>query len=365
MKNKLYRASITLPNGKRKWIRSVSQEGLEQKKQELLTQIGAGLDVSDNSTFGEYAALWLRVYKVPYLRQNSLLAIENVLNNHIYPYLRDVPLKKVNQIQIQLVIASVSKMSKSLNNKVVQVLRGIFNAAVDNNLIAKSPVPATLRIGGKTTQEEIPLTAEQSQRLLDATRGTRAYLFCLLALQTGMRRGELCGLMWSDVDFPAGVIHVRHNALLTNAQTTVSDTLKTSAAVRDIPIPPTLFAELVKERKGAKGLYVLHMENGKPLSKSSLKCLLQMIENRTVDDPADLWTTAPHSKVVRTLDFHVHPHRLRHTYITRLFESGLDIKEIQYLAGHATVNMTLRVYTHYQHESRQQSTAQKVCAAFG
>ena len=190
MKNKLYRASITLPNGKRKWIRSVSQEGLEQKKQELLTQIGAGLDVSDNSTFGEYAALWLRVYKVPYLRQNSLLAIENALNNHIYPYLRDVPLKKVNQIQIQLVIASVSKMSKSLNNKVVQVLRGIFNAAVDNNLIAKSPVPATLRIAGKATQEEIPLTAEQSQRLLDATRGTRAYLFCLLALQTGMRRGD-------------------------------------------------------------------------------------------------------------------------------------------------------------------------------
>lgn len=55
MKNKLYRASITLPNGKRKWVRSVSQEGLEQKKQELLTQIGAGLDVSNNSTFGEYA----------------------------------------------------------------------------------------------------------------------------------------------------------------------------------------------------------------------------------------------------------------------------------------------------------------------
>ena len=112
-----------------------------------------------------------------------------------------------------------------------------------------------------------------------------------------MRRGELCGLMWSDVDFPAGVIHVRHNAQLTNAQTTVSDTLKTSAAVRDIPIPPTLFAELVKERKGAKSLYVLHMRNGKPLSKSSFKSMRQTIESRTVDDPADLWTTAPHSKV--------------------------------------------------------------------
>ena len=55
----------------------------------------------------------------------------------------------------------------------------------------------------------------------------------------------------------------------------------------------------------------------------------------------------------------------RPTYITRLFESGLDIKEIQYLAGHTTVDMTLRVYTHYQHETRQQDTANKVCAALG
>ena len=70
-------------------------------------------------------------------------------------------------------------------------------------------------------------------------------------------------------------------------------------------------------------------------------------------------------KMIRSLDFHVTPHQLRHTYITRLFESGLDIKEIQYLAGHSTIDMTLRVYTHYQHESRKKETAQKVCAALG
>ena len=70
------------------------------------------------------------------------------------------------------------------------------------------------------------------------------------------------------------------------------------------------------------------------------------------------------NKMIHSLDFHVTPHQLRHTYITRLFESGLDIKEIQYLAGHSTVDMTLRVYTHYQHENRKK-TAQKVCAALG
>ena len=63
MKSKLYKAAIQLPNGKRKWLSSTDKEELERKKQELLMQIGAGLDFSDNSTFGEYAEMWLRVYK--------------------------------------------------------------------------------------------------------------------------------------------------------------------------------------------------------------------------------------------------------------------------------------------------------------
>ncbi len=60
---------------------------------------------------------------------------------------------------------------------------------------------------------------------------------------------------------------------------------------------------------------------------------------------------------------YVTAHILRHTYITRLFEAGLDIKEIQYLAGHSSVDMTLRVYTHYDRASREQTTIEKVRAA--
>lgn len=365
MSNKLYRTSIMLPNGKRKWIRSKSKEGLEEKKQEVLFQIGAGLNIQDNSTFGEYAEIWFKVYKKPYLRRNSIEALRNALENHIYPYLRDVPLKKVSPMQIQLIVAALADKSKSLNDKVMQILRGVFNAAADNNLIAKSPVPAKISTKGVRTKEKAALTIEQSKRLLDAVDGTRAYLFCLLALQTGMRRGEICGLMWSDVDLKNHVIHVRHNAVFTNAQTEVSEALKTSAAVRDIPIPPTLQTALERAAGRDKSHFVLHMENGKPLSQSSFSNLWELVRRRTVDDPAELGTVAMNSRMVRSLDFHVTPHLLRHTYITRLFEAGLDIKEIQYLAGHTTVDMTLRVYTHYQKESRRQDTANKVYAALG
>ena len=139
-------------------------------------------------------------------------------------------MKKVTPLQIQLILGNLSGQSKSLNDKAIQILRGIFNAAVDNNLIAKSPVPLRLRSGGIAAKEKAALTVEQSRQLLNAVFGTRTYLFCLIALQTGLRRGEICGLMWSDIDFDAQIIHVRHNAIFTSAQTVVSSGLKTAAA---------------------------------------------------------------------------------------------------------------------------------------
>lgn len=242
MANELFRTSVMLPNGKRKWIRSKSKEGLEQKKKEVMLQIGTGLDILDNSTFGEYAEVWFNVYKKPYLRRKSLEALRNALNNHIYPFLRDV-----------------------------------FNAAVDNNLIAKSPVPTKIKSKGVRTKEKAALTADQSKRLLDAVSSTRAYLFCLIALQTGMRRGEICGLMWEDVDLDKQIIHVRHNAVFTSSQTVVSEALKTSAAVRDIPIPPTLLDTLKGLKSSGGSPFILHMENGKPLSQSSFSNLWDMV----------------------------------------------------------------------------------------
>lgn len=295
----------------------------------------------------------------------SIETLRNTYKAHILPYLKGVPLKKVTPMQIQLILGNLSGQSKSLNDKAIQILRGIFNAAVDNNLIAKSPVPLRLRSGGIATKEKAALTVEQSRQLLNAVFGTRAYLFCLIALQTGMRRGEICGLMWSDIDFDAQIIHVQHNAIFSSEQTVVSSDLKTAAARRDIPIPPTLLALLTSEKNGSESPFVLHMDNGSALSQTSFSNLWDMVRRRTVNDAAELGTPARNSKMVRSLDFHVTPHQLRHTYITRLFESGLDIKEIQYLAGHTTIDMTLRVYTHYQHESRKKETAKKVCEALG
>ena len=83
------------------------------------------------------------------------------------------------------------------------------------------------------------------------------------------------------------------------------------------------------------------MQNHKPLTKSSYRSSWRLIERELPET-------------------HLTAHILRHTYITRLFEAGLDIKEIQYLAGHSTMDMTLKVYTHYDRKSRETKTAEKV-----
>lgn len=201
-----------------------------------------------------------------------------------------------------------------------------------------------LKPSGKRTQEKVALTPEECRLLLERVKNHRAKTFLLIALHTGMRRGEILGLQWNDIDFSKKAIQVKHNAVLPEAATTVSENLKTAAGSRTIPLTEELESWLIQRKKTSHSQYVIAMQNHKPLTKSSYKSMWKLIERELPNT-------------------HVTAHILRHTYITRLFEAGLDIKEVQYLAGHSTVDMTLRVYTHYDRRSRAAQTAEKVRTA--
>lgn len=333
--------AITLPNGTRKYIYGKTQEELDEKvlKEQIL--VNAGVDVCSEETFGHFAQMWYDIYKKPYLRENSLNAIKYVLNIHILPALGDYRLRDITPMQIQAIMGSLSDKSNSLQSKVLVCLRNIFNAAQENGLVAKSPISSTLKPGGKKTPEKEVLLPQESQLLLERVKNPRARTFLLIALHTGMRRGEIVGLQWEDIDFKTKIIHVRHNAVLSNGPTTINDFLKTNSGRRDLPLSEELEECLIEQKKNSHSKYVLAMQNHKPLTKSSYKSMWKLIERELPET-------------------HVTAHILRHTYITRLFEAGLDIKEVQYLAGHSTVEMTLKVYTHYDRRSREAKTAEKV-----
>ena len=361
---RVFATHITSPAGKRIYLRAGSKEELEQKKLEAKIAMRAGVDLTDETTFADYARLWLVAYKKKTLRPASYITLETQLEGHVIPFFGDVRVKDVKPLMIQAFLNEIAPYSKSLKDKCFGLVKSIFAAAVDDGLILRTPVRADMKIVPSPSKEEEPLTDEQARRLLDAVNGSRAYTFCLIALSTGMRRGEILALKWENVDFDENVIRVRHNKSFTmkDGDAPVTELLKTEAARRDLPMSPLLREHLLSVRD--KSPFVLHMENGKSLSKSAFRTVWKNIDRRTAgkgDVPRQLGESYGGVRV--TLDFDVHPHLLRHTFITKLFEEGLDIKQVQYLAGHSTPEMTMKVYTHYRAKQRAAGTHEQVCSA--
>lgn len=362
-----YATHLTTPSGGRVYVSARTKEEFDKKVAEKQASINLGVDVTNTMTFREYAETWVEVYKKPHLRPGSLQNLELTLKKHVYPTFGEMRLVDIKPIHVQQFRAAVTPMSRSVQSKAYQAAKAIFTTAADNGLIVRTPFKSEDKPGGAVAEEKDPLTSAQCRALLDAVSGTRAYLFCLIALHTGMRRGEILGLMWEDVDLENRYIHVRHElSLLPKGNVgLITEDLKSASAYRDLPVSETLLRVLREEKLRSISPFVVAMKDGKPLTKESFRSLWSIVENRTVSDDKKLGDKirGSHSGDTVSLDFYCHPHLLRHTYITNLFEKGLDVKQVQYLAGHSTPEMTMKVYTHYRAAQRKKATFDAVRAA--
>lgn len=195
-------------------------------------------------------------------------------------------------------------------------------------MILKNPCNG-FKPGGTKAKEKTPLTREQQVQLVDAAKDEYLELFVLLCLYAGLRREEALGLCWEHIHLDS-TPYLDVRATLTcigNSDGLHSPNLKSPSARRSIPLPPVL----------AQALRLVRPVDGKGYvitAKKSNNWLPYATFRRN-------WKT-----ICDKVDFKVHPHLLRHTYITELCASGLDIRKIQYLAGHSNPQMTLKVYTH-------------------
>lgn len=344
-----YRKRVKLSDGRWKDVRGKTKEELRAKLYELETAQRAGVMLDDKTTVAELAAEWYgnRKAKWSYSRQQDYV---NAINVHICPVIGAMKVKDVKPEHCQRVLTHMAGLSHSMQSKTVATLKQIFTCAEENGLIFKSPC-AKLKASGERSKEKVPLTPEQCKQLEEAARGTRAYVFIMLGLYAGLRREEICGLRWSDVDLKSDPPHltVNHATRFEGAKSVFPSPLKTPAAHRTIPLPPRLAAALSEERKNSRSVFIVPAANGSNASPQTVKNLMGLIKRRRICDPVVSESQGGKRrgpKVEQTLDFDITPHLLRHTYITRLCQSGMDIKKIQYLAGHSDIKMTLNVYSH-------------------
>ena len=176
---------------------------------------------------------------------------------------------------------------------------------------------------------------------------------CLLTVRENVMRAHI------DDDIP--YISVRRAWRSVNNRPEVTTLLKTPAAKRDIPIPQLLVDCLKAEKEKSLSDYVISDSNGEPLSDSQFCRLWHYITARRVKERKIYryingekihHTISPklgercrtNKSIYYTLDFHVTPHLLRHTYITNLIHEGVDPKTVQYLAGHENSKVTMDIY---------------------
>lgn len=349
--------ALRCPDGTRKYIRGRTPEELDAKVRAARAELDLGININDDTTFLQFAQTWLDVYKRPHIKAQSAERIVAALNTHLVPYLGVLRMRDIRPAHISRAMSAMGGSAHGVQAAVLNILRAIFRCAVENNIILRSPVTDSIKAGGDPAEDREALTPEQCRKLLQAARGHSddMYAFVLLGLYTGMRRGEIMGLCWDCVDLENRVIHVRRQlALVPPRQVELTETLKTRGSARDIPLPFGVAEYLAARKKRVGGVSVFPVLDRRAVERV-YHCMTKLCRVKANGEP----------RIGRNavLDFYCTPHMLRHTYATRLFEGGLDIKEIQYLLGHSTPAMTLRIYTHYDRKSRQKSTAERVEAA--
>ena len=362
-----YRRRITTPDGKTEDIYAKTQAELAEKVTLRLNQLAALSDVPPQELyFFEYAAGFY-ARREPHMSAGSRKMYKFQINNVICPVIGGKKIRDVTSDDLADVLATRAHLSRSSQQKTVLVLKQIFDAALEAGVIEKLP-SRKIKPGGKPPAPKKALTEAQQAALLDVVRGLSVEPCVMLALYTGMRREEICGLKWDAVELEGKAPHLtvrRACRWPDNHKPEISDVLKTDAAARVIPLPPQL-ADYLRALKAARlaallaegedvtnvqtaarlrSRCVYGNDDGSPLTMTTFRRRWESIRTRSTASGHALGEKVRNKKYTITLDFYPTPHQLRHTYITRLILGGMDLKRVQYLAGHADPKVTLQIYT--------------------
>lgn len=362
---KEYRKRIKGPNGKYVAFYAQTPEELTEKVDLAQRQIEETIYRRENPTVKDYAEKWLSM-QASHIRVTTLADYTSKVKNYIIAPLGDKYMLEVTPDDVKMAISKAASRSASIYRSVQMLYKMIFGSALESRIIDESPCKNLNPKGGKAAEEKRALTEEQVTILLDAVRGLPPYPFVMLCLYAGLRREEALALQWDSVflDDHAPHIsvcrawHTEHNrpVILTD--------LKTKASKRTIPIPPQLVACLKDVKATSTSDYVIaNRVDGGPLSGTQWARLWKYVTVRSTKErtytryvnsqpikhtvtPVLGERAAHNNSVIYSMDFHVTPHQLRHTYITNLLLAGVDVKTVQVLAGHEHAKITLDIYAH-------------------
>lgn len=307
------------------------------------------------ATVEEWFEIWLRDYVAPSVRSSTYNGYQGMIRNHVNPQIGS---KKLAALDPQLLQQFFNGLQKKLSAKTITNMRNMlhssFSSACSSGYLLYSPLQG-IRLPKAFKPKMRVLNADEQQRLVETVKSADqpcAFSF-LFALFTGLRRGEILGLRWCDIDLKQQIVSVRHSLDETKdiGKTSYEVRLsppKSQSAVRTIYLFDALAKDLHK-----------HMDAQKQLKKA---CGFSFRKTDYVFEGKHFGYIRPrqYAKYFNTICQkaalkNVTIHTLRHTFATRALETGMDIVTLSRLMGHSEPGFTMREYIHVLNDHKKEN----------
>ena len=312
------------------------------------------INKSDNPTVEQWCHEWLWSYKRNSVKQKTFDQYETILRTHIIPDIGDIRLADLKTMYIQSII---NKMYDSgLSHRTIEVMKIVIHAALkqaQRNKLVSENVCENVVLPRKQPKHIRVLNEDEQTKLIAALKDNYIGRGLLFALYTGMRRGEVLALKWSDYDKNEKTISITkalsrvrtYNKNGNKTMLTVT-TPKTDTSIRTVPLIDKA-VELLAEHKRKQKRYMelvgdYYTDNDLIFSSSRGDYLDPGNFNRKLN------------KTVKKIGIaQISPHVLRHSFATRGLEAEVSLKAMQELLGHSSITVTGDIYTHILKEQKR------------
>lgn len=321
----------------------------------ILYELNNGMSaaLSKDMPLNDYLNCWLEDNVKLNCKYNTYETYKKLIQEHIK---NTIGLYKIKQIDTYLIQQFINDMhkngySKSTIELTKNMLSGAFKCAIQTyNLININPIQYTKIPKYEASQKKIKdkiITVEQFNQLIELyPAGSDLYIPLQVAFYTGMRRGEVLGLQWKDIDLDKKIIYVK-NTLIKKKGNSLQNSTKTESSTRDITIGDSLLKILKAHKTRQKENKLKH---GKLYIDSDWLCTNELGYHLSINSFENKMVT-----LKKKINFDFTFHCLRHTHATLLIEAGANIKDVQKRLGHDNLATTMNIYSHVTENMKNQT----------
>jgi len=346
-----YVASITDPNTDKRIERyAKTEKEAEKKLEDIKYEIRQNtLATGPNQTVQQYITHWLEDVQKHEVREASYIQNRSIIYKQIIPAIGHIQLKKLTAQYMQRFYAN--KMREGLKSNSIGAIQNIMHKALKNavrwKLVSQNVCDqVTVPRGIETQSAAHPLTAEQTLHLLKFAQGHALEVLIVLALVTGMRRGEIMALRWGDIDFKKRSLRITKTVSYFWGRGYIEGLPKTESSKREIMLPQYTVDILLRHRRQQKEMRL------KAGSIWAERDLVFCNGRGGYVNPSHL--LKQFHKLLNQAELpRIRIHDLRHSAASLLIlVLNMPPKLVQELLGHSDIEMTLNIYTHAD-ESQQ------------